>query len=126
MKRLTFYCFLLLIFSCNNHHGVPSDVLPIDSMQKIMKDVILADQYATTFIMRDTSKRDKIKANQDLFEIIFKIHHTSKEEFQRSLAFYESKPDLNRRIVDSLAEDGNRRRGEIYMPRTKITHLPPR
>jgi|SRR5450631_2700460 Domain of unknown function (DUF4296) len=114
--------FLLLLFfsSCSNRTGIPGDIIPPDSMRKIMKDIIEADQYSTQFIARDSMKRDKVKASQDLMEVIFKIHHTTRAEFKTSLNFYESRPDLNKKIFDSLMADANRRKPELYLPKPVI------
>ena len=86
-------------------------------MQKILYDVIMADQYAAGYLAKDSTKKDKAKANQDLLETVFKIHHVTKEEFKESLHFYESRPDLNQKIFDSLAAYGNRNRQELYRPK---------
>ena len=89
-------------------------------MQKIMKDIIEADQYSSQYVSRDSSRKDKVKANQDLMEVIFKIHHTTRAEFKASLNFYESRPDLNKKIFDSLMADANRRKPELYLPKPII------
>jgi len=82
-----------------------------------MMDVITADQYASIYINKDNLRRDKVKANQDLLEDIFKIHHITRQDFQASLRFYESRPDLNKKIFDSLAAYANRHRPDLYRPR---------
>ena len=95
-------------------------------MQVILKDVIMAEQFSAVYLIKDSVKHDKVKANQDLLEVIFKIHHISKESFRESLLFYESRPDLNKKIFDSLSAYGNRRRVELYAPKplTKPVALP--
>jgi Domain of unknown function (DUF4296) len=82
-----------------------------------MKDIIIAGEYSDQFISKDSTRPNKKKANQELYEAIFKIHHTSREEVKKSLSFYESRPDLNKKIFDSLAADANRRRTELYLPK---------
>ena len=77
-------------------------------------DVIMAEQFSANYINRDSLKKDKVKANQELLEAIFKIHHTNRVEFRKSLNFYESRPDLNKNIFDSLAAYGNRHRNELF------------
>ena len=108
---------LLFLAACSNRSGVPNDIIPPDSMQKIMKDIIEAEQYSAQFISKDSTKRDKVKANQELMEVIFQVHHITREEFKNSLSFYESRPDLNKKIFDSLVADANRRRPELYLPK---------
>jgi hypothetical protein len=103
-------------------------------MQKVMKDLVMAGEYATKFVSQDSSIKDKVKANQDLMETVFKIHNITREEFKHSLTFYESRPDLNKLIFDSLAADANRNKPDLYRPRTSVmnpavipvkpTHIP--
>jgi Domain of unknown function (DUF4296) len=107
----------IYLTSCTNRTSIPRDVLPIDSMQNVMKDLVLAGEYATKYVTLDTSIKDKVKANQDLMETVFKIHHISRAEFKHSLSFYESRPDLNKIIFDSLAADANRNKPVLYTPR---------
>lgn len=116
MKHLTVF-FLIVLAACNDRTGIPNDIIPPDSMQKIMIDVIVADQYSTLYINKDSLKQDKVKANQDLLESVFKIHHVSKENFKASLRFYESRPDLNKKIFDSLAVYANIHRPELFRPK---------
>ena len=126
MKQLIVYSILVLMTACSNRTDVPGDIIPPDSMQKILKDVIMAEEYSSVYINRDSLRRDKLTANQDLLEAIFKIHHTSKEEFRKSLVFYESRPDLNKKIFDSLAAFANRHRADLYAPKplTKPASVP--
>ena len=115
MKLLMVFFVLLMLTGCSNRSGIPNDIIIPDSMQRIMKDVIMAEEYSSLYIHKDSLNRDKVKANQDLLEAVFKIHHTTKERFRASLHFYESRPDLNKRIFDSLSAYANRHRAELYM-----------
>ena len=116
MKRLAVFS-LLVLAACSDRKGIPGNIIPPDSMQKILYDVIMADQYAAAYVAKDSLKKDKARANQDLLETVFKIHHVTKEDFKESLHFYESRPDLNQKIFDSLAAYGNRNRQELYRPK---------
>lgn len=109
--------FLFFVAACSNRTDIPKDIIPPDSMRLIMKDIIIAGEYSDQYVSKDSSRPDKKKANQELFDAIFKIHHTTREEVKKSLSFYESRPDLNKKIFDSLASEANRRRVELYQPR---------
>jgi hypothetical protein len=117
MRRETVLFGLIIFFaSCSNRTSVPKDILEPDSMRNIMKDVIVADAYSSMYIVKDTTKHDKTKAAQDLLEAIFRIHHTSREAFQKSLVFYESRPDLGKNLFDSLSSYATTHRNDIYRP----------
>ncbi len=116
MKRLTIFFMVACLSACSDRSSVPKDILPTDSMRTIMRDIIIADGYSTQIISKDSSRHDKMKASEDLLEAVFKIHHTTRAAFTRSLSFYESRPDLNKMIFDSLAAEANRRKPDLFAP----------
>jgi hypothetical protein len=115
--RYLIISFLFFLTACTNRTNIPENIIPPDSMQMIMLDVIEANDYSNLYIIKDTLKKDKVLENQNLLEAIFKIHHTNRKDFQESLKFYESRPDLNKKIFDSLAAYANRHRPDLYKPR---------
>jgi hypothetical protein len=66
--------------------------------------------------MRDSTK-DQKEESAILYEKIFDIHSTTKETFQKSLAFYQRRPDLFKVISDSLRVD--ERKAQEYQELTK-------
>jgi hypothetical protein len=120
VNRLIILFFVVLFSACSNRTGIPGDIIPTDTMTMIMKDVILANEYSTAYFPKDTVRKDKMLANQELLDGIFEIHHVTREEFKNSLHFYESRPDLNKKIFDSLTAFANRHKTELYLPK-----LPP-
>ena len=116
MKRLTVFFIMILLAACSNRSSIPRGIIPIDSMTVIMKDIILANEYSLANIPKDSTKKDKILANQQLLDGVFKIHHITRETFENSYRFYESRPDMNKTIFDSLSAYANRHRTELYRP----------
>src|ERR1700729_217286 len=103
MRRLT-VLLIMMMAGCSNRSSVPNDIIQPDSMQRIMRDVILAEQYSVQYLPKDSLKPDKLKANEDLLEAIFRIHRITREDFKKSLQFYESRPDMSKKIFDSLSD----------------------
>jgi hypothetical protein len=124
VKRLIIFYIVVNLAACTDRTSIPNDIIPTDSMQKILKDIIIAGEYSAQYIARDTLKRDKRKANEDLMDSVFKLHHITRESFKKSLSFYESRPDLNKIIFDSLAADANRHKPELYTPRPYTRPIP--
>lgn len=124
MKRLNIIIIAIFFAACSNRTGIPNDIIPQDSMSLIMKDVIMADGYSAAYITKDSLKKDKILANQQMLDGVFKIHHISRQEFQNSLRFYESRPDLNKTIFDSLSAFANRHKTELYLPKPLAKPIP--
>lgn len=116
MKRLPVFFTMILLTACSNRSSVPGDIIPMDSMTVIMKDIIIANEYAMIYIPKDSTKKDKILANQELLDGVFKIHHITRESFENSYRFYESRPDMNKTIFDSLSAYANRHKTELYRP----------
>jgi hypothetical protein len=116
VKRLPVFFIMIIFASCSNRSSVPGDIIPMDSMTLIMKDIIIANEYSLAYIQKDSTKKDKILANQQLLEGVFKIHHVTRESFQTSYQFYESRPDMNKMIFDSLSAYANRHKMELYRP----------
>jgi len=93
-----------LTFGCIQDKRIPKDVLPQNEMRKVMWDLMRADAYVSTFIMKDSTKNQKTES-AILYEKIFDIHSTTQEVFKKSLAFYQERPDLFKAISDSLRID---------------------
>lgn len=66
-----------------------------------MWDMIRADEYANNYIENKSSPGFE-NEKAILYEQIFKLHSTKAEVFKKSLAFYESNPNLLKVIIDSL------------------------
>ena len=111
MRFSLFISLIILNFGCIQDKKIPKDVLPQNEMRKIMWDMIRADAYVSAFIMKD-STRDQKTESAILYEKIFDIYSTTRETFKKSLAFYESRPDLFKAISDSLRID--ERKGSEY------------
>jgi Domain of unknown function (DUF4296) len=120
VKRLNILWIAIFFIACSNRTGIPNDIIPPDSMTRIMKDVVMANEYSMVYIPKDSLRKNKVLANQELLDGIFKMHHITKDEFKNSLHFYESRPDLNQKIFDSLSVFANRHKTELYLPKVPI------
>jgi hypothetical protein len=117
MKWFILPGFLLIVIGCGNKDRIPSGIIPKDSMQHILWDMIQADQYAKQFLVKDSAKKNIRLERIKLYQEVFLIHHITKDQFQKSYQFYITRPDLTKIIFDSMAASGNRRRQEIYKPK---------
>src|SRR5258706_13913461 len=92
----------LLFFSCTEKEK-NANILSENKMREVMWDMIRADQYVSNFIMKNSTCNAKDESVK-LYEEIFQIHKTTRQQFQKSLDYYSSRPDLFRPIIDSLAK----------------------
>ena len=100
---------------CTRQYKVPGDVLPKDKMEKVLWDMIVTDRYASTILVKDSTK-DAREETFKMYEQVFKIHKISRDEFIKSFKFYLGRPDIAKVMFDSLAAHANRRREEMYKP----------
>jgi uncharacterized protein DUF4296 len=108
---LLFFCSLI---SCANKESIPSGIIPKDEMQKILWDMIQADQFSKQYIIKDSAKKNVGVETMKLYNEVFQVHHITKDEFQKSYQFYISRPDILKIVFDSLSAQGNRRMHEVY------------
>jgi hypothetical protein len=105
MRYFIIACFLFLFQSCLNKDKIPSNVLPPKKMQLILWDMLRADEYISNNVAKDSTLNTKDKSIE-LYEEVFRIHNITKNEFQKSLDYYQSRPDLLRVILDSISSQG--------------------
>jgi len=98
---------LLLFFSCKQKTKVPDTILPVDKMEKILMDMMLADEFYSQKQI-DSATIDSF-SRTNLYKAVFTLHKTNKEEFRKSLSFYESHPDLLKIVFDSLHSKANKK-----------------
>lgn len=104
--RILFVAFIFLFSSCINNK-IPDDVLPTKKMEAVFWDMLRADELADTQVQKDTIKnvfgQYKLQYNK-----VFAHHKVTKEQFQKSLKYYEAHPNLLRPIFDSLQKRSER------------------
>ena len=94
--------FILLITGCKSKETIPRGIIPGKKMEMIIWDMIRADEYfATTGLVNDTSLEQRTQ-RLNMYEQIFQLHKTTKEEFKKSLIFYKSHPSILKVMMDSL------------------------
>ena len=93
---------VVFFFSCRSAETIPDDVLPPERMEKILWDMVRADQLVTDYLLpRDTTLKPDTESIR-MYQQVFRIHRISREEFKRSLDFYQSHPDFLKPVVDSI------------------------
>lgn len=79
-------------------------------MKVVMWDMVRADDFATVYLIKDSSKTLKQHIDS-LYGLVFAIHHTNRKTFYHSLDYYYAHPDLNKILMDSVYNFGTRQRG---------------
>ena len=113
---------LIIIFSfffagCKNSNKAPNNILPQAKMEALLMDMIRADKFLTDFVLIKDTSLNKDTMSIKLYQQIFRIHHISKEEFQRSFSFYRAHLDLFKTVLDSVyTKSNNVSTTNIYKP----------
>jgi len=104
MKNLLLICsFPLLLISCSRKEEVRDDVLPEKKMQVVLYDLMRVDQFLAGFVFsHDTSLNKRVESIK-LYKRVFETHQVSRDDFQKSMTFYRSHPELFKVLLDSVS-----------------------
>lgn len=105
MKGLPVLIFAVLIFSCRP--SVPPGVLPPEKMQSVLWDVLQADEMADYYAEKDSTFRT-LSRHADYYQKIFTLHKITRQDFKKSLDYYQDHPERLKTILDSLQHYGER------------------
>jgi hypothetical protein len=99
----------VFLFSCRQGEktvSIPSDVLPKERMALVITDIHLAEAEASLKTFPDTSSE---KLN---FRKIFDKNNISKEQYDKSIAFYVDHPELLNEVYEQVLNELSRMQGE--------------
>ncbi|PWT74774.1 MAG: hypothetical protein C5B59_10410 [Bacteroidetes bacterium] len=114
MRIITVMLAVLMLVSCSDKERVPRGIIQKEEMSKILWDIIQADQFHSLYMVKDSAKYNVKAETMELYDQVFRIHHTTKEDFDKSFQFYLAHPDITKEMFDSLSVKANRRRGDVY------------
>jgi hypothetical protein len=90
----------LFIWACRGG-DVPKGVFSQEKMEAVLYDIIRADEYADQSGLTDSAFR-RPAMRMALYDSVFHLHSIDKKDYEKSMKFYESRPDLLKVILDSL------------------------
>jgi Domain of unknown function (DUF4296) len=105
MRFFEILVLMAVFLSCKS--SIPKDVLSPKKMQAVLWDVMQADELAEYYSTKDSSFKNLGK-HADYYEKIFSLHKITKEDFTKSLSYYENHPTALKPILDSLQSFGER------------------
>jgi hypothetical protein len=121
MKKLIPVFLFILFFSCTRDNKVPGNIIEPVRMQELMWDMFRSDAFITSFAGKGDTAFKQLKESVLLYRQVFEIHKTNKEEFKKSLTWYQQHPAAMRRILDTLQG----RQSKIMQERSKPVTTPP-
>ena len=113
MKQGLIFCVLFCILSActTKDNKVPDHILPVDTMKKIVWELVYAGAYASIVKEKDTTSS---KISTAYFYQVLQLHSLSKKSFFESFDFYQTHPILNTELFDSVNAYSERQRTVLY------------
>ena len=109
---------LLLAFAllaCSYKEQMPGDIIEMKPMQRIVWDILLADELAFQRKISD-STIDLKKASFRLYDTVFAIHKVSRESFYKSYEYYQRHPQLYNVLMTGVRNLGDTARKAQLAP----------
>jgi hypothetical protein len=114
MKNLAACCLFIFFAACRNNE-IPKDILSQEKMEKVLWDVLRADEMVDYNSTLDSSIDRRAKTVQ-LYQQVFKIHNISAQQFKKSFNYYQTHPGHLKPVLDSLRSFSN---SQTFIPPTK-------
>ena len=112
-KCLFVLCLSCFALACGGDKPGKNGVLPVNKMKLVMWDIMQVDEYAGTFLVKDSNLNIPVTSGK-MYQKVFGLHHVSEQEFSSSFNFYRSHPEYFRILLDSLSAYGNRERDSAF------------
>lgn len=113
MKYLFCIAFLFVFSACGTEDKkIPENVMPVDKMKLVMWDLLQAGNYATIQKEKDTSMHE---LNTAYMAQVLQLYKISKNDFFISFDYYQTHPELNKILFDSINAYAQRKRGDLYL-----------
>lgn len=116
MIRTTSLLLVCFLFACSNKVKVPKGILPPNQMQKVMWEMVKADEWINFQSTADSAFK-RYSKSAVLYQTIFKNQHTTDSQFKTSFRYYQRHPDLMKIVLDSLQAESNRK--QPILPKAK-------
>jgi uncharacterized protein DUF4296 len=110
-------CMIILFLGgCTNHTKIPPGIIGKEKMEKILWDMIQADRYVSSFIMTRNVDSPSVKKEKAaiMYEKVFRLNGTTRDQFLKSYKFYLGRPDITKIMFDSISARAERQRGDLY------------
>lgn len=108
--------FIFILAGCTDHNKIPKGIMAQEKMQKVLWDMMLVDRYATNFILNQPKDSFDVKKEKAmvLYEQVFRLNKITKDEFLTSYKFYLGRPDLTKKLFDTISSRADRQRDQLY------------
>ncbi len=99
MKWICIFMIFFFVQGCSNDR-IPDEVLPRDEMEKVLWELLEADEWALHQHPQDSAARRS--AAMDHYGKVFEINNTTELMFSKSYTYYTNHPGILGPVLDSL------------------------
>jgi uncharacterized protein YcfL len=103
-KLVVVFISSLVLIACSGKKKVPEGVLPVPKMQEVLWDMIKAGEFLNNFVIFKDTTINRASESQKWYDKVYEVHKISKEQFDKSYAFYQAHPEMMKEMLDSLAK----------------------
>jgi hypothetical protein len=115
MRIVSGLVLLVLFISCSRGNEMPRDIIKMKPMQKIVWDILQADEVAFQRKISDSTVNLKT-ATFHLYDTVFAIHKISRESFYKSYEYYQRRPHLYKTLMTGVKNMGDAARKAQQSP----------
>ncbi len=110
---------IVSIVSCSQTTSRSGSVIDEDKMANIMYDVLLAESFVESYLMKDTTlnKDSLLKVEMDK---VMKVYGITSSNFTESYLFYKAHPLQLEKVLDSAHERAVRGRTDVFIRRRTL------
>jgi hypothetical protein len=108
--RIIFLLSLLvfIFFSCSQADTIPKEIIEKPRMQELLWDMIRADVFLSDYSGKSDTAFNRVAESISFYQKVLTIHNTTKDEFKKSLTWYQQHPKVMKTILDTLQGRNNK------------------
>lgn len=120
MRSTVILMALFCLVACGSKSRVPKGILPPEKMEYVLWDVLRSDEFLRDYVLSKDSTLNDTTETIRMYQRVFDLNKTSREEFNASFKYYKQHPVLFKEVLDTLAARGQRDAEQGMRPRPAI------
>ena len=102
-KTLGIISIIMLLASCKGKDKLPAGILPQDKMVEVTWDMMRTGEFLTSYVFTKPNV-DRSAEAQLWYDKVYAMHNTTREQFDKSYAYYREHTELMKAVMDSISK----------------------
>lgn len=103
-KWIVFSLVIISMLACSNKKKLPEGILAQPQMREVMWDMMRVGEFLNGYVLFRDSNVNHAAVSEKWYDKVFEIHHITRDQFNRSYAYYREHPPVMRELLDSLSK----------------------